>query len=137
MKFYTTIAALLLATTVNAHGTDGVPMPLDNVDYHDDTTSHTIYRAYTTKWNKLGRWWSFTKPEGDKDAYRKANAICSEWSDLTYVVQCTLSTPYITGTTSEVQCDNTAYLDNTTVQVFIPDASMLTNCVELGEWDSP
>lgn len=132
MKY--TLTALLLATSVSAHGTDGVPMPLDNVDYHPTTEPITIYRAYTTEWNKMGRWWSFTKPEGDKSVYRRENAICPEWSDLTYVVQCELSTPYIAGTTSEVQCENTAYLDSNTIQVFIPDPSVLKNCVELGEW---
>ena len=52
----------------------------------------TVYRVYdNNKVNsRLGRWWSFSQPQGPVAAYRAANAICPSWSQLNRVVRCQL-----------------------------------------------
>ena len=52
----------------------------------------SVYRVWTKAKSdtQLGRWWSFTPPKGPIDAYRRDNAICSEWSAFDVVSACML-----------------------------------------------
>lgn len=85
----------------------------------------TVYRV----WNKakaytqLGRWWSFTKPVGPVEAYRKENAICKEWSDLDVVSECKLKVgaKIVVGPGQSAACKETTYPASATNQVFVPN----------------
>jgi hypothetical protein len=85
----------------------------------------TVYRV----WNKakpntqLGRWWSFTRPSGPIDAYRSANAICPEWSDLDVVSECKLKVGarVVVGPGQSATCAKTAYPSSAVNQVFVPN----------------
>lgn len=89
------------------------------------TRPMTVYRV----WNKskpqtqLGRWWSFSAPRGPVDAYRAANAICAEWSDLDVVSECRLKAGarVVVGPGQSAACKSTSYPPSATNQVFIPN----------------
>lgn len=89
------------------------------------TKAVTVYRV----WNKakpytqLGRWWSFSTPKGPVDAYRAANAICAEWSDLDVVSECRLKigAHVVVGPGQSATCAKTSYPPSATNQVFIPN----------------
>jgi hypothetical protein len=83
----------------------------------------TVYRV----WNKadpgtqLGRWWSFARPAGPVEAYRTANEICPEWSDLDNVSECKLKagTHVVVGPGQSATCAKGAYPASPTNQVFV------------------
>jgi hypothetical protein len=84
-----------------------------------------VYRV----WNKakdytlLGRWWSFAKPVGPVEAYRKDNAICPEWSQLDVVSTCTLKVgaKIVVGPGQSAGCKDGTYPASATNQVFVPN----------------
>ena len=151
MKYLVALCFLLAShhanSACNAHSDDpvldqlcGVNVPINDPIYYtnDDKETVILYRVWNSKYpqSRLGRFWSMTRPSGSKDLYRRANAICPEWSDLTDVVQCEVApgAEFIVGTTQAVQCNNTAYLSNDTIQVFVPNAQKdMINCVDV-EW---
>ncbi len=85
----------------------------------------TVFRV----WNRakvetaLGRWWSFAKPQGPVDAYRRANAICPEWSELNYANECHLKVGarVVVGPGQSADCKGTPYDRSATNQVFVPN----------------
>lgn len=89
------------------------------------TKSVTVYRV----WNKakphtqLGRWWSSSAPKGPIDAYRAANAICPEWSDLDVVSECRIKVGahIVIGPGQSATCATMSYPPSATNQIFIPN----------------
>lgn len=85
----------------------------------------TVYRV----WNKakaytqLGRWWSFSTPKGPVSAYRAANAICPEWSDLDVVSECKLKpgVKIVVGPGQSATCEKGGFPASATNQVFVPN----------------
>ncbi|MFO0759708.1 MAG: hypothetical protein U0359_24680 [Byssovorax sp.] len=69
----------------------------------------------------LGRWWSFGKPKGPVDAYRRDNAICPEWSDLNFYNECHLKVGahIVVGPGQSAECKSTTYAASSTNQVFV------------------
>jgi hypothetical protein len=85
----------------------------------------TVYRVWDKSkgYTQLGRWWSFDKPAGPRDAYRGANAICPEWSPLDVVSECRLKpgSHVVVGPGQSVQCQSTSYPASPTNQVYVPN----------------
>jgi hypothetical protein len=73
----------------------------------------------------LGRWWTLTEPEGPRDAYRAANAICREWSALDRVSRCVLKTGarVVIGPGQSAQCNAGLLAQSAVNQVYVPNDS--------------
>ncbi len=41
--------------------------------------------------NRIGGWWSFDKPYGSREGYRRAYEICGQWNALNMVASCKLT----------------------------------------------
>jgi hypothetical protein len=84
-----------------------------------------VYRVWTKEKShtKLGRWWSFSRPRGPVSEYRRANAICAEWSDLDVVSECTLKAGarVVVGPGQSALCKAESYPVSETNQVFVPN----------------
>ncbi|CDL01019.1 conserved exported protein of unknown function [Magnetospirillum gryphiswaldense MSR-1 v2] len=58
----------------------------------------TVYRLWSGpqavnahgQTNRMGQWWSYDAPSGQRDRYRVDYEICNAWNDLTWVASCTL-----------------------------------------------
>lgn len=108
------------------------------------TAPVVLYRVFDSSWpyTKFGSWWSLKRPGGSKAAYRAANAICPEWSNLDRMVSCEIrpGTQVVLGTTQSAQCaDGTLYAKTEETQVFVPnDGSVgiihMGNCSEEASW---
>lgn len=102
-----------------------------------------VYRVYdSAKGNStFGRWWSLSRPQGPREQYRAAYAICPEWSGLDRLISCQLKpgAELVLGTTQSVQCNETHYPKSIDLQVYIPNdwqtkTAYVDNCVEEGAW---
>ena len=102
-----------------------------------------VYRVYdVAKGNaNYGKWWSFNRPTGPKDAYRAAYGICKEWSNLDRLISCQVKpgAEIVLGTTQSADCKDVSYKKTADIQVFIPNdqrAGVLyvENCQDEGEW---
>lgn len=40
--------------------------------------------------NRMGQWWSYDAPAGERDRYRADYEVCTDWNELTWVASCTL-----------------------------------------------
>jgi hypothetical protein len=106
-----------------------------------------VYRVYDQRFpmSAYGKWWALALPTGPREAYRAANAICAEWSQLDRLVSCQLKAgaPLVLGTTQSVSCaDGTHYPPTAELQVYLLSAPEqgglnLENCQELGAWPPP
>lgn len=86
----------------------------------------TVYRVWTSAkpYTQLGGWWSFDEPQGPADAYREANAICPEWSDLDRMSRCTVKVGarIVVGPGQSAACEGGVIFAQSAVnQVFIPN----------------
>jgi len=104
----------------------GTDVPISDTIFYENTANEPIvlWRVYNTDYptSAKGRWWSLDKPTNfTKAEYRKANAICPEWSPLSGIVRCTLkpSSQFMIGFTESVQCDNVTYPASDTLQIFL------------------
>jgi hypothetical protein len=72
-----------------------------------------VYRVYdVAKGNaNYGKWWSFNRPAGPKDAYRAAYGICKEWSNLDRLISCQVKpgAEIVLGTTQSADCQDVSY----------------------------
>ncbi|OQS36346.1 hypothetical protein B0T40_11000 [Chromobacterium haemolyticum] len=103
----------------------------------------TVYRVYDSgKANsRLGRWWSFSAPQGPVAAYRAANAICPSWSQLNRVVRCQLEVgaQVAVGPGQSADCaPDPNYPPSPVNQVYVPNASpdslLVERCEDLGDF---
>lgn len=82
--------------------------------------------------NRIGAWWSADKPSGKGGDYRRNNAICKEWNDLTWEVKCTLKkgTTIAVGPTQSANCkDGDSFPANPTLQIYVDNvASRFASC---------
>lgn len=104
----------------------------------------TVYRV----WNRAqaytlyGRWWSFSPPQGPREAYRETNCICPSWSHLDRVSSCSLKVgaKVVVGPGQSARCDNgEIYPQSATNQVYIPNDSRndllwVEDCTEGEAW---
>lgn len=103
----------------------------------------TVYRVWnsTKAYTEFGSWWSFSVPKGPEAAYRDANAICPEWSDLDRLSVCKIKVGarVAVGPGQSADCATVKYAKNRTNQVFIPNDGRankiyVTDCKKLGNW---
>ena len=118
----------------------GISVPINNTVYYVNTGNPiTVYRVWdeTKPWTMLGMWWSLQRPSGSKEEYRKANAICPEWSPLTGIVSAEIKhgAKFFVGTTKGVQCEDVQYNDTSIIQIFIPEPSKSLRNVSAGTWN--
>ena len=119
----------------------GVSVPInDPIYYINSGKPICVYRVWdeTKPWTMLGNWWSLEEPKGSKEEYRRANAICPEWSPLTGIVSAELkhNAKFFVGRTKGVQCDNVQYEDTSVIQIFIPEPKKSLRNVSAGPWIS-
>ncbi len=93
---------------------------------YEVTEPVTVYRVWTADkaYTQYGGWWSFANPEGPVDAYREANAICPEWSNLDVMSSCTVKVGarIVIGPGQSATCEGgAAYPQSAVNQVFIPN----------------
>ena len=73
----------------------------------------TVYRVWNNSksYTEFGPWWSFSPPQGPRDAYREANAICPEWSALDRMSVCSLKmgAVIVIGPGQSADCTTTKY----------------------------
>lgn len=117
----------------------GVSVPINDPVYYINTGgSIQVYRVWdeTKSWTMLGNWWSLEEPKGSKENWRKANAICPEWSPLTGIVSAELKpgAKFFVGTTQGVDCETVQYLDTSVIQIFIPEPKKWLRNVKAGTW---
>jgi hypothetical protein len=103
-----------------------------------------VYRVWNSskEYTRLGRWWSLERPEGTRDEYRRAYAICRSWSALDRLVSCTIkpNTSVVIGVTQSATCEEPGEYDKTGAQqVYVPNdaaagAVFVEDCVDEGEW---
>ena len=117
----------------------GINVPINNTIYYTNTgKSIQVYRVWdeTKPWTMLGKWWTLDVPQGSKEEYRKANAICPEWSPLTGVVSAELKhgAKFFVGTTKGVECEDVQYNDTTIIQIFIPEPKKSLRNISTMSW---
>ena len=102
-----------------------------------------VYRVWNAEksYTAFGRWWSFDAPGNDREAYRKANDICPEWSALDIVHHCWLkpNVEIVVGPGQSAHCDHETLPPSATNQVFIPNDTqkgikLVENCSPSLPW---
>lgn len=97
-------------------------------------TSMTVHRVWdgAKPESRMGRWWALEAPRGTTADYRRAYAICSEWSAADKSVTCKVKAgaQVVLGTGQSAKCaDGTVYPTAATVQMFVPDpAGSIEGC---------
>ncbi len=97
-------------------------------------------RAYTER----GRWWSLERPTNSREAYRRDNAICPEWSALDVLSRCELraGARFVVGTGQSVRCQDRSLLAASAVrQVYVDNDGQrgvffVERCEQLGAFPS-
>jgi hypothetical protein len=61
--------------------------------------------------SRLGSWWTFDRPTGSRDSYRRRYEVCEGWNTLTWVASCVLRKGAVVvigfgQSVSENTCDN-------------------------------
>jgi hypothetical protein len=98
--------------------------------------SMTVHRVWdgAKPESRIGRWWALEAPRGTTADYRRAYAICSEWSAANRSVSCKLKAgaEVVLGTGQSAKCaDGTVYPAASTLQMFVADpASAIEGCTE-------
>ena len=102
-----------------------------------------VYRVWNSEadYTLYGRWWSFDEPKGPREAYRKANDICEEWSPLDVMSSCTLKVgaKIVMGPGQSVKCENGGYPKSPVNQVYVPNDARnnllyVEDCSEARPW---
>jgi hypothetical protein len=113
----------LLAQAVKPDGDGGLCIG----QVYQVTEPVTVYRVWNKDkdYTKYGRWWSFNKPTGSRDEYRKANDICPSWSELNQVSHCKLKvgSHIVVGPGQSAQCKAMKLPKSPVNQVFVPNDS--------------
>lgn len=133
--------AALLAEALGASGKGGVCagkvfMLQEEVRVYRLWDSSRTYSVY-------GRWWSLSRPEGSRDAYRADYAICPAWSALDRLTSCTIKagTLIVIGPTQSASCETDTYPKSAKNQVYVRnDAAkgqlLVADCRDEGIWPS-
>jgi len=114
----------------------GIDMPISDTIFYENTSDEPIilWRVFNMEYpeSATGRWWSLDIPtQFTREEYRKANAICPEWSSLSGITRCTLKPggKFMIGHTEAVQCKDVEYPASDTLQIFLVDPwEDLHNC---------
>lgn len=99
-------------------------------------TAMTVHRVWdgSKPESRVGRWWALEAPRGSTADYRRAYAICTEWSAADRSVSCKVKAgaEVVLGTGQSAKCaDGTLYPAASTVQMFVADpASAMEGCTE-------
>lgn len=99
-------------------------------------TTMTVHRIWDggKPESRIGRWWALQKPSGSRDDYRRAYAICPEWSEANRSVTCKVraGSTVMLGIGQSAKCaGGIEYPVAPTVQMFVPDpASAMEGCSE-------
>jgi hypothetical protein len=99
-------------------------------------TALTVHRVWdgSKPESRVGRWWALEAPRGTTADYRRAYAICPEWSAADRSVTCKVKAgaEVVLGTGQSAKCaDGTVYPAAATVQMFVPDpAASMEGCTE-------
>ena len=84
-----------------------------------------VYRVWdgARRHTALGRWWSFSPPQGSRDDYRRANVICPAWSALDRLSACTLKpgARIVVGPGQSAECADGPYPASAVNQVYVPN----------------
>lgn len=109
---------------------------------YEVTAPLTVYRVWQADrgYTALGRWWTFARPSGTREAYRAAYAICPEWSALDRVNRCEVpaGTRLVVGVGQSARCESGAVLPRSaSTQVFIDNDTrqsrvLVTGCETAG-----
>lgn len=108
-----------------------VTHPLTVYRVWDNSNSNSVY----------GRWWSFSPPQGPRDAYREANGICPSWSALDRLSACMLKVGarIVVGPGQSADCGGSTYAKSAVNQVYLPNDSKngyyyVDNCISSDKW---
>jgi hypothetical protein len=99
-----------------------------------DDVDVTVYRSWnsTNPGSRLGKWWTFYRPDGKIAQYRSDYEICYEWSPLDKLVHCKLKpgTKVVVGTGQSIRCSKyLSYSSSTAKQIYIENSSLtLSDC---------
>ena len=102
-----------------------------------------VYRLWDSAraYSAYGRWWSVTRPEGSRDAYRADYAICPSWSALDRLISCMIKpgTEIVVGPTQSATCDTGAYPKTAQTQIYTRNDSakgelLVADCRDAGLW---
>ena len=127
----------------SALGADGAGKLCAGAVY-EATRPLTVYRVWQRDraYTEIGRWWSFERPTGPREAYRERNAICTEWSALDAWSRCEIrvGSRFVIGPGQSARCEgavvlprsatNQVYLDNDTRQ----NRVFVDHCEQQGAW---
>ncbi|MFO0605673.1 MAG: hypothetical protein U0324_21000 [Polyangiales bacterium] len=131
------------ALLASAIGADGAGKLCAGAVY-EATQPITVYRVWQRDraYTEIGRWWSFERPEGPREAYRERNAICTEWSALDVWSRCEIraGAHFVVGPGQSARCEggaviarsatNQVYIDNDTRQSRV----FVEHCEQQGAW---
>jgi hypothetical protein len=131
----------LLAQAVGAPGKGGL---CEGTVYQQDAGAAVlVYRVWddSKPSSQMGRWWSFSQPQGPVAQYRAENAICPSWSQLNHVVRCQLKAgaQVAVGTGQSAACaPDPDYPPSPVNQVYVPNSSpdglLVENCQDAGSF---
>ncbi|UTH75977.1 hypothetical protein [Chromobacterium sp. IIBBL 290-4] len=131
--------AALLSQAVGSPGKGGL---CEGAVFQQEAAAAVIvYRVWdgSKPYSQLGRWWSFSPPQGSVAQYRADNAICPSWSQLNRVVRCQLKAgvQVAVGPGQSATCSpDPDYPPSPVNQVYIPnsspDAIQVENCQDAG-----
>jgi len=103
-----------------------------------------VYRVWdkSATWSQYSKWWSFDKPEGPIDSWRRKFNVCSDpkWGAHNVFSKCLLKvdTKVVIGTGQSIKCDSETLPSSESTQVYIPnklvsDEVYVENC-ETNPW---
>lgn len=103
----------------------------------------TVYRVWdgSNSNSVYGRWWSFSPPQGPRNAYREANEICAGWSALDRSAACILKvgTMIVVGPGQSADCAGTGYGKSPVNQIYVPNDGKagriyVEDCISSDSW---
>jgi hypothetical protein len=103
------------------------------------TTAVTVYRAWDSAVasSEFGAWWALDAPQGTRDDYRKAYAVCPAWSRLDRVVACSLKpgSRVVVGPGQSVDCGAGGFLAaSATAQAYLHQSAVQFEACGPAQW---
>ena len=101
---------------------------------HDNILIYRLWNSTSTRSEK-GRWWTFSKPEGRVEFYRRDYVICPGWSPLDRLSTAYLKkgTIVVLGNGQSVECKRFRYGQSDSRQIYIPDPEKLVDVSLVGK----
>lgn len=103
-----------------------------------------VYRVWNSAKDhtQRGSWWSFDRPVGPREQYRRDNDICEDWSPLDRLIVCDLKVDarFVVGPGQSVRCEvGESHPKSAVNQVYIPNDGrnnvyFVEACELLGAW---